>query len=69
LNTSDGIWLDPAHRPFDGISRFEVDNLYVYPENGSNGSFSIGCDVVQSGDPGGGVHMVGIVNAGIPDPG
>ena len=52
LNTSDGVWLDPAHRPYGGISHFEVDSLYVYPENGSSNSFSIGCDIVQGKDPG-----------------
>jgi len=52
LNSSGGVYLDGAHRPYDGYSYFVIDNLHVYPENGSSNSFSIGCDIVQPGDPG-----------------
>jgi len=65
LNSGNGIFLDPAHRPFDGISVFDVNNLYVYPKNGTIDSFSIGCDVVQAGDPGCAVHIIGVTYAGL----
>ncbi len=52
LKTQGGVRLDPAHRAFNGISKFVVDGVHVYPEAGSTPHFLIGCDVVNGSDPG-----------------
>ncbi len=50
LKTRAGLALDPAHRPYSGNSHFVVDGVQGYPTSGP--TLTVGCDVVQSGDPG-----------------
>lgn len=51
LGTGSAV-IDAAHRPYEGISHYDIDGLTVRAVGGSASSFSIGCDVVQAGDPG-----------------
>ncbi|HMR04822.1 MAG TPA: hypothetical protein PKA88_03580, partial [Polyangiaceae bacterium] len=73
LKTRGGLALDPAHRPYSGNSLFVVDGVQGYPISGP--TLSIGCDVVQSGDPGcnhsvsnvkEGIYKSGSANAALP---
>ncbi|MCJ8271797.1 MAG: hypothetical protein MJK04_20675, partial [Psychrosphaera sp.] len=52
LGSNAGVYLDPAHRPYSGISVFDVDNVDSYPSNNVENAFSIGCSVVNVNDPG-----------------
>ena len=51
LATAGGAVIDAAYRPYEGISHWDVDSVWVYPVGGSTNSFRIGCDVMQAGDP------------------
>ena len=63
LQTGGGAYIDAAHRPYDGISFYDVNGMDVFPLGGSSNSFGIGCSIVQAGDPGCN-HQVSNVSAG-----
>jgi len=50
LKSSGGISLDGSHRPFEGISFFNINGVHLYPQGG--GTLHIGCDVVNGADTG-----------------
>lgn len=52
LKVSGGAFIDIAHRPYSGYSYFDVSAVKVYAREGSDSRFIIGCDVVNSSDPG-----------------